>query len=126
MTSQLAVYESLTIVTVEAYEPAKGDRYVISDPPGTANYLCEAYGMASDDFEDSDTTGILWTDYDGPDPEFTVLLRTCEVDAFRSRADDCGYKITGAEEVTTPINYGDGHAGTVAICKHPDGWVILS
>jgi predicted enzyme related to lactoylglutathione lyase len=123
MPSRLAVYESLTVLTLDGYEPTE-ERPPGIDAPGSANWFCEQYGMAVDDFDDADAPGILWTGYDGPGWEFSVLIQTREVDAVKALAAEHGYAVVREEEVTEPTRHGDG-GGTVAVCKHPEGWVIV-
>jgi hypothetical protein len=120
--TKTAVYESLSIVAVYGFEPAKPETMV--DPPGSANYLVDLYGMPECGEFDPEEDGIIWTDYDGPGWRFTVLIDSREVDAFKAMAEESGYSIDSVEEVGEPVIYGDGQ-GTVAVCKHPDGWIIV-
>ncbi len=131
----LTIHQGLVVVTVEGFEPARdyaideGVRYEVPppiDPPGSANYLCSAYGMAGED-EDEGThgTGILWTDYDLPDWLFSVLLDANEAATFAATAAEEGYYVVSVKEIEEPDNYGDGMSGTVALVKHREGWILL-
>lgn len=116
----LAVYGSLSIVTIDGFKPTED----LIDPPGSANWLVESYGLHGED-QDADEPGILWTDYDCSGWQFRVLIDSEEVDDLKRSTVEAGYTIEGVEEVSEPIHFGDG-AGVVAILKHPDGWVVLA
>lgn len=124
MSARLAVYKSLAIVHLDGFENTAPVAYGVVDKPGSANWFCEQYGLTSD-FEDDDAAGILWTDYGGPGWEFSALIQTREVAELTEFAREAGYTIDKTEDVSEPTRYGDG-GGTVAICQHPDGWVVLS
>lgn len=138
--SDLAVFDGLSIVKLDGFEPEKqtvtireedGTERTMRgedsglDLPGSANWLVSEYGLQSDDF-DPQTTGIIWTDYDGPEWRFSVLIASDEVEDLKALATEAGYEVRGVEEIAEPTTYGDGQAGTVTILKHPDGWCILS
>lgn len=114
------VHASLSIVTICGFAPAKDGRGVV-DPPGSANYLCDAYGMAPD--VDA-TPGILWTDYDGPDWRFRALVHTEDVRDLRETAEDGGYEIVEVTEVDEPCQFGDAD-GLVEIMRTAYGWIIV-
>jgi hypothetical protein len=121
----LTIFESLAIVTITGFESEPSEAI---DPPGTANWLCEGYGMANDSGDSPQPPGILWTDYDAPSDEpwrFSVLVDGAEAEAVKKIAEEAGYYVDGIEVVSSPAVYGDGHAGMIEILKHRDGWVIL-
>lgn len=96
----------------------------IIDPPGSANWLCEQYGMGG---EEGDGPGILHTDYDSSSDEpwrFSVLVDADESEDLQDFARKAGYEVISAVPVAEPMVYGDG-SGTVEILKHRDGWVVL-
>jgi hypothetical protein len=123
----LGIFEGLSVVRIEGYEPEAVGPDETIDPPGTANFLVEQYGMhpAYPRNFDPEYSGILWTDYENPDWSFSVLVASDEVEALRSTATEAGYTILGVDPVTEPMNYGDSHGGAVEILKHRDGWVIF-
>jgi hypothetical protein len=121
--TDLTIHDGLAIVELDGFStPAESEEgWGSIDPPGSANYLCEAYGMADDD----QTTGILWTDYDYNQTwRFSVLIDASEVEDLTSTAQDAGYEVIRVDEITEPTRYGDGN-GTVEILKHRDGWVVI-
>jgi hypothetical protein len=131
------VFDGLAIVMLDGYETkpemvevteSDGMTYVMPDPTqppdliGSANWFCEQYGMSDEELEGP---GILWTDYDFGQPwGFSVLVPADEVDAVLRQAAEAEYDLVRVEPVEEPTRYGDG-SGTVAICKHPDGWVVI-
>lgn len=128
----LVVFGELAIVRIQGFEAPKywdvvDGRYVTldgaPDPVGTANWLCEQYGMHRDNF-DTCEPGILWTDYDSPGWEFTVLIAADEADRLAAFCRGAEYTVLASEPVTEPMHYGDG-GGTVTVLRHPDGWVIV-
>lgn len=125
--SDLTIHDGLAIVTLDGFDgykmPEHGD---MIDPPGTANWFCEQYGMSTDDDDGFAAPGIIWTDYDLGGWRFSVLIDTDEVEDLDAFAKEAGYEVVSAEVVTEPTHYGDGHSGTVEILKHRDGWVILA
>ena len=131
--SDLAVFESLSIITLDGFEPERsfatdelGQRYEISmvvDRPGSANWLLIGYGTNNLDL-DPTKPGILWADYEMPGWQFRVLIASDEVEALSKTAEESGYTVSQIQEVDEPGFFGDGHQGTVAILKHPEGWVI--
>jgi hypothetical protein len=125
--TDLKPYDSLSIVTLDGFKSEPIEGIGSHDMPGSANWLCDAYGSISTEF-DPDETGILWTDYDvipNRPWAFTVLIDTAEVSAFRKSAEESGYHFVCSDEIKDAGYYGDGN-GTVAILKHPDGWVVVS
>ena len=124
--NEITVIESLSVVRVQGFEVSKSEEIEgMVDQPGSANAFCEEFGMAALDEDSLAGPGILWTDYDGSDWEFAVLISTEEVDALKAIAEETGYEILSVKEITEPTNFGDG-GGTVEILKHRDGWVVLS
>lgn len=124
VSTDLKVRESLTIVSVNGFEPKDDSPDGAVDLPGDANWLCEQYGMAEDCQGES---GILWTDYDGGSDypwAFDVLIDTSESVSFENFAASRGYEILKDHDVNEPRNFGDGN-GTVEILKHRNGWVVL-
>lgn len=119
----LKPYASLSIVRIDGFEPAKDDSGPV-DRPGDANWFCGQYGMAPDDSGPADS-GILWTDYDYESWRFAILIDTDELDSLKAFAESAGYDIDKVVEVAEPCNFGDGHAGTVEILKHRDGWIVI-
>jgi len=94
-------------------------------PLGSANWLVEKYGCLEAPF-DPEEKGVIWSDYDtGSTDTFSVLVDTREVEDFVKIATDAGYEITEAREVDGPLIFGDGHSGTVDVCQHPHGWIVL-
>lgn len=130
----LTVHEGLSIVKLDGFEKEpeylvdeSGGRHKVDefDPIGSANWLCEAYGMANDCQAD---TGILYSDYDGwrGGPwDFSLLIATEDAEALAELARENDYYVEGIESVTEPTSFGDGHQGTVEILRHREGWVIL-
>lgn len=139
--SDLRIFDALAIVVIDGFEPEVPtveleDGSTMTDPnaaidlPGSANWLVEQYGMATDDDgPDPQSAGILWTDYDfGSDGlgwRFSALIAADEVDDLRTFAQKAGYDVVRVDEVDEPMNYGDA-GGTATICKHPDGWLIFT
>ena len=120
----LKVFKGLVIVALDGFEgEPEYDGQV--DEPGSANWLCERFGMADLDDDKDEISGILWTDYDlDGDWRFSVLIDAAEADDFEVAAEDAGYTAASIELVTEPTNFGDG-GGTVEILKHRNGWVVL-
>lgn len=118
----LTIRDGLTIVRLDGYEGEPEYRDQI-DAPGHANWLCEQYGMSDEGFEGP---GILWTNYDFSAWEFSVLVDSAEVDALKEFAAENRYEVLAEAPIDEPCLYGDGHAGTVTILRHPDGWVVLA
>ena len=119
--SELTVFDGLSVVTLRGFAPERSEQV---DPPGTANYLVEAFGPNRDlDAEG----GILWTDYEvgGEGWEFAVLIDSEEVESLKETAAEAGYEFVSAEPVAEPTHFGDGHGGLVEILKHRTGWVVL-
>lgn len=136
--SDLAVFEVLAVVRLNGYKPKPDevnledgstiDTNVGTDQPGEANWLVSQYGMQPDEL-DPERYGILWTDYDSACDrpwEFAILIAGDEVEALTEMATAAGYEVVEVEPVAEPIDFGDGHGGTVTILKHPDGWVIAN
>lgn len=118
------VFESLTVVTIRGYQVKPEDEIgALADQPGSANYFCDCYGMSADELSGP---GILWLDYDLGEWDFAALIASDEVDALCTAANEGGYEILKVEPVTEPTHFGDSHAGTVEICQHRDGWVVLN
>ena len=122
------VHEGLMIVKLDGFKEAEegeeGYERGGVDLPGSANWLCDAYGMSGDDYTGP---GILYSDYDSAADEpwaFSVLVTSDESEALAKFARDAGYSIESVDEVDEPTVFGDG-SGTVEILKHRDGWVIL-
>lgn len=91
----------------------------ILDPPGSANWLVEQFGLAIDG-------GIIWTDYDGPadDPWlFAALVSDDTLPRLMAFAEEAGYVIVSKSQIDDAQVYGDNQ-GTITILKHPEGWVI--
>lgn len=117
--SDLTVFEGLSIVEITGFEPAKDNDAI--DPPGTANFFCELFGMA--DLDDDEPEGILWTDYDSEGWSFLVLIPADDVERLKVWAADAGYEVDSVEAVAEPCVFGDG-GGSVEVLRHRDGWVI--
>lgn len=131
----LTIHEGLSIVKLDGFEPEPdiavdpetGEEWDATaiDPPGSANWLCEQYGMSGDDYAGP---GILRSDYDGwkgGPRDFTLLVTSDEAEALATFAREAGYYVSSIEAIAEPTNFGDSHEGTVEILKHRDGWVIL-
>lgn len=122
--SELTIHEGLSIVKLDGFDGEPEYEGQI-DQPGSANWLCEQYGMSPDDFTGP---GILRSDYDGWKGgtwDFTLLVAEGEAEAIAEFAREAGYYVSSVEPVTEPTNFGDSHQGTVEILKHRDGWVII-
>lgn len=139
--TDLGVYKGLSIVRIDGFKPdgqllekiatSEGEQWVNAgdagiDRPGSANWLCDEYGMQADGFDPGEP-GILWSDYDcGGGPwTFAVLIDAEEVEDLRKLAEEAGYEVLGVAGIDGPCHFGDG-SGTVAILKHPDGWCVVS
>jgi hypothetical protein len=119
--NDLRVFGGLAVVTITGFE-SEDDGTGPVDLPGSANWLCEGYGMAGDDL---DGPGILWTDYARHGWTFAVLIDADEAEALATFAREAGYAVDQVEPIAGPTNFGDG-AGTVEVLKHRDGWVLLA
>jgi hypothetical protein len=95
MSAKDPVFPDLAIVVFDGYKPdvptvELEDGTVMENPygpidlPGSANWLCERYGMQGESF-DPEADGILWTDYDfgmdGDGWRFSVLIDATEIEA---------------------------------------------
>jgi hypothetical protein len=134
--SDLAIFDGLSIVRLDGFEPVEGKVQVQLesgewvpdcsgriDLPGSANWLLDEYGMQPDEF-DPRQRGVIWTDLDNTGWKFSVLIASDEVEDFVKLATEAGYEIEDVEPISEPTTYGDSHAGIVTILQHPVGWVI--
>ncbi len=125
--SDLTVISKLYAIEIRGFEP--GSQTEVIDPPGTANWLVESFGIAAED--GTYETGVIWTDYDAPSDDpwlFKVLVSSHALPALDEFVKEAGgYDFNGPhslDEVVEPVVFGDGN-GTVTLLKHPDGWVVL-
>lgn len=130
-TQDLVIREELKSVTLDGYKPetTEIDGYEVDntiDGQGSANWFVERLGMTTDiNDEDSDGGPVLWCDYDAPGWKFSILIASEDEEQILTLAKEAGYDVVKSETITEPCRYGDGHCGTVAICKHPEGWIVL-
>ncbi len=117
---ELTVIESLSVVTIRGFESAEDDQ------PGSANYLCEAYGMAAvNSAEMLVSCGILGYNCDHAIAwDFDALIASAEVERLRVLAIEKGYQVLAVEEVTEPRAYA-ADSGTIDLLRHRNGWVLL-
>lgn len=130
---EIEVIQSLYLVTIRGYKPKKilakddnGFEHDVTpiDPPGSANWFCNQYGMEYDqEHINNDSELIIWTDYDSDDDSFKVLMTVKGLEKLEDRTTELGYKVILKDSITEPCHLGDS-GGYVSILKHTDGWVI--
>jgi hypothetical protein len=120
----IRIHDSLTVVKIDTFKTEDSDdSQGLLDPPGSANFLVNVTGFANDLQEDEEP--ILWTDYEGEGTDFSILIDSGRSVEVRETCARLGYEVISIAEVTEPCQYGSGTSGTVAICKHPDGWIVI-
>ena len=107
-------YESLAVVTLAGYGP------VAEGGPGSLDWLLATYDAQTPD----ESRHVLAVDLDRPGHEFAVLIDQAAVGDLLEVASAHGYTHLDTRVEESVGYFGDG-VSQVAICRHPDGWIVL-
>lgn len=107
-------YERLAVVTLGGYKPVTEGSY------GSLDWLVATHDAQTPD----ESRHVLAVDLDRPGHEFAVLVDQAEVARLLELAKCHGYTHRDTRVEESVGYFGDG-VDQVAICRHPDGWIVL-